>query len=86
MREKKSLRQDTSILPILSQLFGVSVALSRAGCLFQNVGYSKLYGSISGFGHFSSREIRDALAGIDSSIFRPGQDPRVVGLAIKGII
>ncbi|PTB66101.1 hypothetical protein BBK36DRAFT_1168730 [Trichoderma citrinoviride] len=69
----------------LVELFGVSVALSRAGCLFQNVGYSKLYGSISGFGHFSSREIRDALAGIDSSIFRPGQDPRVTIAKIQWV-
>ncbi|KAL7800678.1 major facilitator superfamily domain-containing protein [Trichoderma afarasin] len=82
---KASLRQDTAMIHLVSQLFGVSVALSCAGCVFQNLGYNKLHNSISGLGNFSDKDIRDALAGVDSSIFRAGQDPRVIGLAIEGI-
>ncbi|KAJ4861246.1 major facilitator superfamily domain-containing protein [Trichoderma breve] len=82
---KASLRQDTAMIHLVSQLFGVSVALSCAGCVFQNLGYNKLHNSISSLGNFSDKDIRDALAGVDSSIFRAGQDPRVIGLAIEGI-
>ncbi|PKK52043.1 hypothetical protein CI102_2173 [Trichoderma harzianum] len=82
---KASLRQDTAMIHLVSQLFGVSVALSCAGCVFQNLGYNKLHDSISSLGNFSDKDIRDALAGVDSSIFRAGQDPRVIGLAIEGI-
>ncbi|KAL6691575.1 major facilitator superfamily domain-containing protein [Trichoderma pleuroticola] len=82
---KASLRQDTAMIHLVSQLFGVSVALSCAGCVFQNLGYNKLHNSISSLGNFSDKDIRDALAGVDSSIFQSGQDPRVIGLAIEGI-
>lgn len=82
---KASLRQDTAMMHLVSQLFGVSVALSCAGCVFQNLGYNKLHESISSLGNFSDKDIRDALAGVDSSIFHSGQDPRVIGLAIEGI-
>ncbi|KAK4060785.1 uncharacterized protein Triagg1_10628 [Trichoderma aggressivum f. europaeum] len=82
---KASLRQDTAMIHLVSQLFGVSVALSCAGCVFQNLGYNKLHDSISSLGNFSDKDIRDALAGVDSSIFRSGQDPRVIGLAVEGI-
>ncbi|RFU81915.1 major facilitator superfamily transporter [Trichoderma arundinaceum] len=82
---KVSLRQDTAMLHLVSQLFGVSVALSCAGCVFQNFGYSKLRQYISGLGNFSSQDIRDALAGVDSNIFHSGQDPRVFRLAIQAI-
>ncbi|TFA97468.1 hypothetical protein CCMA1212_010810 [Trichoderma ghanense] len=75
----------SSVLHLVSQLFGVSVALSCAGCVFRSVGFSKQYESISGLGKFSSGDIRDALAGVDSSILEAGQDPCFVGLDIKGI-
>lgn len=82
---KIASRQDTAMLHLVSQLFGVSAALSCAGCVFQNVGYHKLQRSLTGLGQFSSQDIRDALAGVDSSIFRSGQDPRIIGLATQAV-
>ncbi|KAJ0333184.1 hypothetical protein COL922a_010901 [Colletotrichum nupharicola] len=76
-------RLDATALFIMFQLAGVSVTLALAGCIFQNIGFDKLKGSLDGLG-FSDHDIREALAGLDSKIWSDA-DPRVVGAAVSDV-
>ncbi|GKT56400.1 efflux pump antibiotic resistance [Colletotrichum tofieldiae] len=76
-------RLDAIALFIMVQLGGISITLALAGCIFQNLGYSRLHTSLSGLG-YSEHDIREALAGLNSEIFADA-DPRVTGLAVQDI-
>ncbi|KAF9874574.1 major facilitator superfamily transporter [Colletotrichum karsti] len=73
-------RLDATAMFIMFQLAGVSITLAMAGCIFQNVGFSKLKESLGGSG-FSDHDIREALAGLDSKVWSD-TDPRVTQVAV----
>ncbi|GKT44475.1 efflux pump patC [Colletotrichum spaethianum] len=76
-------RLDATALFIMVQLGGISVTLALAGCVFQNLGYSRLHTSLSGLG-YSEHDIREALAGLDSKIWAAA-DPQVILLAVEDV-
>ncbi|KAF6835329.1 efflux pump antibiotic resistance [Colletotrichum plurivorum] len=76
-------RLDVTALFIMFQLAGVSVTLSLAGCVFQNVGFNRLHGALGGLG-YSDHDVREALAGLDSRIFTDA-NPQVVGLVVREV-
>ncbi|TQN64294.1 Efflux pump DEP3, partial [Colletotrichum shisoi] len=61
-------RLDATALFIMVQLGGISITLALAGCIFQNLGYSRLHGPLSALG-YSEYDIREALAGLESNIW-----------------
>ncbi|KAK1999213.1 major facilitator superfamily transporter [Colletotrichum falcatum] len=76
-------RLDATALFIMVQLGGISTTLALAGCVFQNLGYSRLSASLSGLG-YSEYDIREALAGQDSKIWAAA-DRRVAALAVSEV-
>ncbi|WYZ37090.1 hypothetical protein EsH8_II_000596 [Colletotrichum jinshuiense] len=76
-------RFDATALFIMLQLSGISITLSLAGCIFQNLGFNRLQGSLAGLG-YSEHDIREALAGLDSKIWADA-DPRVVAIAVQDV-
>ncbi|KAL0940437.1 efflux pump antibiotic resistance [Colletotrichum truncatum] len=73
-------RVDATALFILFQLAGISITLAMAGCIFQNIGFSRVQESLQGLG-FSDRDIREALAGLDSKIWVEA-DPQVIKVTV----
>ncbi|WQF82374.1 Putative major facilitator superfamily, MFS transporter superfamily [Colletotrichum destructivum] len=61
-------RLDATALFIMVQLGGISITLALAGCIFQNLGYSRLHAPLSALG-YSEYDIREALAGLESNIW-----------------
>ncbi|CCF32249.1 major facilitator superfamily transporter [Colletotrichum higginsianum] len=61
-------RLDATALFIMVQLGGISITLALAGCIFQNLGYSRLHAPLSALG-YSEYDIREALAGLESRIW-----------------
>ncbi|KAK1988392.1 major facilitator superfamily transporter [Colletotrichum cereale] len=76
-------RLDATALFIMVQLGGISITIALAGCIFHNIGYSRLHTSLSGLG-YSDHDIREALAGQDSKIWAAA-DQGVVALAVKDV-
>jgi hypothetical protein len=68
----------------LAQIGGGVFALTIAGTVFQNVAYDKLDKALSGEG-FSDADIRSAIAGTQSAIFRRGSE-EVRDAAVKTVI
>jgi hypothetical protein len=67
----------------VAQIGSLAIALSIAGCIFQNVGFSDLQAALAGY-NFSDVDIRNALAGAQSTILTQG-DGTVVGIAVASI-
>ena len=61
---------DSSIAATVSLYTGVTDALAIAGCIFQNLGYQAVFEALGGAAStVSAEDIREALAGLDSSIW-----------------
>ena len=52
----------------VGQIGSLTIALSIAGCIFQNVGLRELNNALAQF-HFSESDLRNALGGFESVIF-----------------
>ncbi|TDZ17471.1 Efflux pump patC [Colletotrichum orbiculare MAFF 240422] len=76
-------RVDVSMIFIMSQLIGVSLTLALAGCVFNNIGFNRLRTTLDGLG-FSDFDIREALAGLDSKVWRD-TDPRLLRAAVEDV-
>lgn len=62
-------RVDGAVLCNMSQMCGIAMMLAIAGSIFQNVGFSLLKDAL-GAGSYSDDDIREALAGVASSVWR----------------
>ncbi|OAQ60188.1 efflux pump antibiotic resistance protein [Pochonia chlamydosporia 170] len=60
-------RIDSLLICNMAQMGGIAVTLAVAGSLFQNIGYDLLLDAL-GQGAFSPHEIREALAGVTSTV------------------
>jgi hypothetical protein len=67
----------------VAQIGSLAIALSIAGSIFQNVGFSDLQAALAGY-NFSDVDIRNALAGAQSTILTQG-DQTVIGIAVASI-
>lgn len=67
----------------VAQIGLLAIALSIAGSIFQNVGFSDLKAALAAH-HFSDSDIRNALAGAQSTILTQG-DEKVIGIAVNSI-
>jgi hypothetical protein len=67
----------------VAQIGSLAIGLSIAGSIFQNVGFSDLKGALAGY-DFSDVDIRNALAGAQSTILTQG-DQTVIGIAVASI-
>ncbi|CAG9980466.1 unnamed protein product [Clonostachys byssicola] len=76
-------RVDSTVICNMFQMGAISTILSVAGCIFQNVGYSLLVDAVGGEG-FSDHDIREALAGVSSPIWRTG-DQAVLRSGLKAV-
>jgi MFS family permease len=68
----------------IAQIGAVVIALTISGAVFQNVAFHKLEEALAGKG-FSVQEVRGAIAGTQSAVFRSGT-PEVREAAVKAII
>lgn len=68
-------RRDATSMFNTLQLGGVAIALSLAGCVFQNMGFQLLQEAVGGFGIFNDRDLREALAGLESKIWTQSSSP-----------
>jgi len=78
-----NIRMDSSISMTLAIYFGTTVALAIAGCIFQNIGFTFLSKALSG-SHFTTSQIRDALAGADSPLWATS-DPKALVAAVGAV-
>jgi hypothetical protein len=67
----------------VAQIGSIAIALSIAGSIFQNVGFSDLKAALAAY-NFSDADIRSALAGAQSTILTQG-DQTVIGIAVTSI-
>ncbi len=67
----------------VAQIGSLAIALSIAGSIFQNVGFSNLKAALAAY-NFSDADIRNALAGTQSTILTQG-DGTVIGIAVASI-
>lgn len=67
----------------VAQIGSLAIALSIAGSIFQNVGFSDLKAVLAAY-NFSDADIRNALAGAQSAILTQG-DETVIGIAVTSI-
>lgn len=74
---------DVTMLFIVMQLGGTSLFLGVAGALYENLGFRYLQNAIGGHG-FSSGDIRQALAGVDSRVFAE-KNQEVAELAVEAV-
>ncbi|KAE8154169.1 major facilitator superfamily domain-containing protein [Aspergillus avenaceus] len=76
-------RVDSAVLFNMAQSGSIAIILAIAGSIFQNVGYNLLTDAIGGNG-YSAHDMREALAGVSSAIWRSG-DPDVVARGIDAV-
>lgn len=67
----------------VGQIGSITIALSVAGCIFQNIGFKELREALDQF-HFTDSDLRSALAGFDSMILAGTGDAE--SLAIDAIV
>jgi hypothetical protein len=72
-------RIDSLLMCNMAQMGGIAITLAVAGSIFQNLGYDLLSDTL-GQGIFSPHEIREALAGVSSTIWR---DPLILKRAME---
>lgn len=63
-----AMRMDSSIAQTYAMYMGTTVLLAIAGCIFQNIGFNHLSKALQ-TSSFSDKDIRDALAGLESPIW-----------------
>ncbi|KAG9250306.1 major facilitator superfamily domain-containing protein [Emericellopsis atlantica] len=63
-------RVDSSVICNLTQMTGIAMILAVAGAIYQNVGFDLLQDAINQDGAFTEHEVREALAGVSSSVWR----------------
>ncbi|KAJ6436706.1 retrovirus polyprotein [Purpureocillium lavendulum] len=68
-KRRRSVRVDGVALCNLAQFGGIAVTLAIAGSVFQNVGFSLLEDAV-GSASISKHEIREALSGVSSTLWR----------------
>lgn len=64
----------------VAQIGSITIALSIAGSIFQNVGFSELKTALASF-NFSDTELRTALGGIESVILQDAGEVQTLALA-----
>ncbi|KAE8158264.1 major facilitator superfamily domain-containing protein [Aspergillus tamarii] len=74
---------DSVVMFNLAQMGGITVILSIAGSIFQNVGFRLLKDAIGGNG-FSEEDLRQALAGV-SSIVWESEDPDLLARGVEAV-
>lgn len=79
INDSKRDRVDSIAFCNIAQFGGIAITLAVAGCIFQNVGYKLLRESLHE-GNNSEHEIREALAGISSTLWQ-GLENRQQGLS-----
>lgn len=67
----------------VGQIGSLTIALSIAGCIFQNDGFRELSKALRQF-HFSDSDLRNALSGFESAIF--ADDGEILGIALAAIV
>lgn len=67
----------------VAQIGSLAIALSIAGSIFQNLGFSDLKAALSAY-NFSDVDLRNALAGAQSIILTQG-DQTIIGIAVASI-
>lgn len=82
-KQRAMLGQDCVLLHYGSQLLGTALMLALAGCIFQNIGFRLLKDNVRGV-NFSDQELRAALAGVESQVWKglPGENRVVIQQAI----
>lgn len=78
------LAHNFSIVMNQAQYIGVTMSLSIAGCIYQNVGFNRLRNDLPGSA-YSDNDIRQALAGVDSSILE-GTSPETIALVTSTVV
>ncbi|OGM50811.1 efflux pump antibiotic resistance protein [Aspergillus bombycis] len=81
----KNLRDkvDSVVLFNLSQMGGITIILSVAGSIFQNVGFNLLTDAVGSNG-YSEEDLREALAGVSSAVWESG-DPEVLARGVEAV-
>lgn len=83
-------RLDSTVVCNMAQMGSIAMVLAVAGCIFQNVGYNLLRDAIvvaedgTGAVNYSEEEIREALAGVASTIWQ-SRDPAVLRRGIAAV-
>ncbi|KAB8276579.1 major facilitator superfamily domain-containing protein [Aspergillus minisclerotigenes] len=74
---------DSVVMFNLAQMGGITVILSIAGSIFQNVGFHLLKEAIGGNG-YSEDDLRQALAGVSSTVWE-SDDPDVLARGVQAV-
>lgn len=76
-------RVDSAVIFNMAQMGGIAIVLAVAGSIFQNVGYNMLVDAV-GTGEYSQRDLREALAGVSSVVWR-SSDPEIVSRGVEAV-
>ncbi|KAF7557189.1 hypothetical protein G7046_g6105 [Stylonectria norvegica] len=76
-------RVDSVVLFNMAQMGGIAIALSIAGSIYQNVGYSLLTAAL-GDEKYSEHDLREALAGVSSRVWQ-SKDPEVLRRGVEAV-
>ncbi|KAJ9133278.1 Major facilitator superfamily transporter [Pleurostoma richardsiae] len=74
---------DSAGLFNMASLGSISIALSLASCLYQNLGFSLLSDRLRGFG-FTPQDIREALGGVKSPVLAADNE-QIVGIVVSTV-
>ncbi|KAH8885256.1 major facilitator superfamily transporter [Thozetella sp. PMI_491] len=78
------LVKDFGIFMNQAQYIPITMGLSLAGCIYQNVGFNRLMNALDGLG-FSADEVREALAGLNSPILQ-GKNAEIAAIATSNLV
>ncbi|KAG2419986.1 hypothetical protein HFD88_004783 [Aspergillus terreus] len=76
-------RVDSAVIFNMAQMGGIAIVLAVAGSIFQNVGYNMLVDAV-GAGEYSQKDLREALAGVSSVVWR-SSDPEIVSRGVEAV-
>ncbi|GES64649.1 efflux pump antibiotic resistance protein [Aspergillus terreus] len=76
-------RVDSAVMFNMAQMGGIAIVLAVAGSIFQNVGYKMLVDAV-GTGEYSQKDLREALAGVSSVVWR-SSDPEIASRGVDAV-